>query len=88
MKNNTTIVVNGKKPNYTKEKIIITVFLSILIVVMTVYAIILLISNEKFAKEVDDFSKLNLKTVFSIDKIYMYSRVMQIVTLKTEQYGI
>ena len=73
MKNNTTIVVNGKKPTYTKEKIIVTVFLSILIIAMTVYAIILLISNKKFAKEVDDFSKLNLKTVFSIDKIYMYS---------------
>ncbi len=73
MKKQTTVVVNGKKPNYTREKLILTIFLTIITIVMTVYAIILLISNKKFAQEVDDFAKLNLKTVFSIDKIYMYS---------------
>lgn len=73
MKNKTTVVVKTKKKNYTKEKLIITIFLTIVLIIMVVYTTILQISNKKFGKEIDDFSKLNSKTVFSIDKIYMYS---------------
>ena len=74
MRKKTTVIVNGKKKrDNTKAKLVaITILLSIFIF-MLVYTLITNISNNKFAKEINEFSKLNSKTVFSIDKIYMYS---------------
>lgn len=73
MKKKTTVIVNGKKANNSREKLLAIVVLIILLILMLFYTLITLISNNKFSQEVDEFSKLNTKTVFSIDKIYMYS---------------
>ncbi len=73
MKKKTTVVFKGKKQSYFKEKLIAVVFLLLILIVMLVYTILSIVTNEKFAQEVNSFSKLNSKTVFSIDKIYLYS---------------
>ena len=54
-------------------KIIITIALLILCVVTSIYIIGIYSVNEKFANYVDELSRLNTKTVFSIDRIYLYS---------------
>lgn len=73
MKKKTTVVINGKKHSYFKEKLIALVFFLLILIVMLVYTIISIVTNDKFAEDVNNFSKLNSKTVFSIDKIYLYS---------------
>ena len=74
MRKKTTVVVNGKKKvDNTKTKLIAVTILLLILILMIVLTLISFISNNKFAKEIDEFSKLNSKTVFSIDKIYMYS---------------
>ena len=72
MKKKTTVVFKGKKQSYFKEKLIAIVFLLLILIVMLVYTILSIVTNEKFAEEVNSFAKLNSKTVFSIDKIYLY----------------
>lgn len=74
MRKKTTVVVSGnKKRDNTKSKLIAVTVLLLILILMIVLTLISFISNNKFAKEIDEFSKLNSKTVFSIDKIYMYS---------------
>lgn len=73
MKSKTTVIVNGKKPNNMREKLFTLVVLSIIFVMLLIFTIISKVSSQKFANEINEFAKLNAKTVFSIDKIYMYS---------------
>ena len=73
MNKKTTVVVNGKKRSNTREKLIAITVLIIVFIIMLVYTILSVVTNEKFAKEINEFAKLNAKTVFSIDNIYMYS---------------
>lgn len=73
MKNRTTVIINGKRKNNIKRKIVSCILLLVLLVIMVFNIIVTVVSNNKFSKEINDFFKLNSKTVFSIDKIYMYS---------------
>ena len=73
MNRKTTIIVNGSKRNNIKQKILVEMLLLIVIITFVVMHFNIKSTNNKFAKEVDDFYKLNSKTVFSIDKIYLYS---------------
>ncbi len=73
MRKKTTVILNGKKRYNTKSKLIIITVLVIILIMMIVYTIITFTSSNKFAEEINEFSKLNSRTIFSIDKIYMYS---------------
>ncbi len=73
MRKKTTVIVNGKKNDNTRVKIVAVIILIIVFLTMLVFTILSEITNNKFALEIDEFSKLNSKTVFSIDKIYMYN---------------
>ena len=73
MKNRTTIVVNGNSSVNVRNKYFVLIFLLIVTVYLMVHTARTIIINNKFADEVNEFYKLNSKTVFSIDKIYMYS---------------
>ena len=68
------VVIGGSKKRYNiKEKIYWIIALSLAIVMFGVFTMHTNHVNQVFAEEVDAFSKLNAKTVFSIDKIYLYS---------------
>ncbi len=69
----TTIIFNGKRPRNTREKVVIIIALTIIAIALWTFIILNYVNNRKFAEEINNFSKLNQKTVFSIDKIYMYS---------------
>lgn len=73
MKKEKAVIINGSRPSYKREKLIAIMVLTSILVIAITFVMITYISNKKFAKEINDFSKLNAKTVFSIDKIYMYS---------------
>ena len=73
MKKKTAVILNGSKPNNTREKIMAIIVLLIIFAIMLAYTIVSIVTNIKFAKEINNFSKLNSETTFSIDKIYMYS---------------
>ncbi len=73
MKNRTTIVVNGNSSVNVRNKYFVLISLLIVTVYLMVHTARTIIINNKFADEVNEFYKLNSKTVFSIDKIYMYS---------------
>ena len=60
-----TVVINGKKSNNRDKKVNIV---SKLIFTIKNYEI-----NKQFAKEIESFANLNNKTVFSIDKMTLYS---------------
>lgn len=68
-----TIVVNGKRRKNIKRRLIIAVALIIIDVVLFTYLFRIHFANEEFAKQATEFYRLNAKTIFSIDKIYMYS---------------
>lgn len=88
MKSKTTVIVNGKKPNNIREKLFTLVVLSIIFIMLLIFTIISKVSSQKFANEINEFAKLNAKTVFSIDKIYMYSSADATSNEEKEQYGI
>lgn len=73
MKNRTTVVVNGNSSVNVRNKYFVLISLLIVTVYLMVHTARTIIINNKFADEVNEFYKLNSKTVFSIDKIYMYS---------------
>ena len=73
MKNKTTVVVNGNSSVNVRNKFFALVFLVIVTVFLATHTARTIIINNKFADEVNEFYKLNSKTVFSVDKIYMYS---------------
>lgn len=73
MKNKTTVVVNGNSSVNVRNKFFALIFLIIITVFLATHTTRTIIINNKFADEVNEFYKLNSKTVFSIDKIYMYS---------------
>ena len=66
-----TVVINGKKSNNRDKKVNIVsklIFTIFLTVIIKNYEI-----NKQFAKEIESFANLNNKTVFSIDKMTLYS---------------
>lgn len=73
MKRKNTVVVNGNKQSNFKQKLILELVLLIILVLIVSFNIHVRIMSNVFAQQVDDFYKLNSKTIFSIDKIYLYS---------------
>lgn len=69
----TTIIFNGKRPSNTRKKVIVITVLTLIGIALWTFILLNYINNKKFAEEINNFAKLNAKTVFSIDKIYMYS---------------
>lgn len=68
-----TVIVNGSKRENFKKRLFITIVFLIVDILMFVYMYRVHIANEEFARKATDFYRLNAQTVFSIDKIYMYS---------------
>lgn len=68
-----TVVVNGNRIEKIRIKSIIAVVLVVLVIVSLYNIILIQTVNKKFAEEVTEFYKFNANTIFSIDKIFMYS---------------
>lgn len=62
-----------RKRNKFIAKLIITIALLILCIVTIVYIIGIYKVNSEFSSYIDELARLNSKTVFSIDRIYLYS---------------
>ncbi len=73
MKRKTKVIINGDKKVYTLYKLIADIALLIILIILLSLTMQNYLSNKKFAEEVNEFAKMNTSTVFSIDKIYMYS---------------
>lgn len=70
-----SLIIDEKasKRNKFITKLIITIALAILCIVTIVYIIGIYKVNSEFSSYIDGLSRLNSKTVFSIDRIYLYS---------------
>ena len=70
-----TLIVDEKtiKRNKFITKLIITVVLLILCIVTIVEIVKVYKINEEFSNYIDGLARMNSKTVFSIDRIYLYS---------------
>lgn len=70
-----SLIIDEKIRNRNKFiiKLIITIALIILCVVTITNIINIYVINKKFSKNIDQIARLNSKTVFSIDRIYLYS---------------
>ena len=74
-----TVVINGKKSNNRDKKVniisklIFTIFLTIILITILFFTIKNYEINRQFAIEIENFANLNNKTVFSIDKMTLYS---------------
>ena len=74
-----TVVINGKKSNNRDKKVnivsklIFTIFLTGILIAILIFTIKNYEINKQFAKEIESFANLNNKTVFSIDKMTLYS---------------
>ena len=73
MRNKTTVIVNGDQKYKIKRKIFISVVLLIVLVLMLQVTISVKLMNKRLDEERNSIYKLNSKTVFSIDKIVLYS---------------
>ena len=69
----TTVVVNGNEGEKLRGKIIITIIAIIVAIVMLTNRLSIINVNKEFSESVNNFYRLNSKTIFSIDKIYLYS---------------
>ena len=73
MRKKTTVIVNGKKNNDTRSKLIAITILILVLIAMLVYTLIRFVTSNKFAEDINEIWKLNSNTIFSIDSIYLYS---------------
>lgn len=88
MSKDTTVVINGNQRFKLRRKLIIAIVLIIATILLYVYLASTFLINKSFAEETDEFYKLNQKTIFSIDKIYMYSSASAIENNEKSQFGI
>ena len=72
-KEDNTVVVKSKRKMKAKTKLILCIILIIFQVLQYRNIAVTRIANSNLAKETEEFYLSNAKTVFSIDKIYMYS---------------
>ena len=70
-----SLIIDEKtiKKNKFIAKLVITIALAVLCIVTIVNIISIYKVNSEFSSYIDDLSRLNSKTVFSIDRIYLYS---------------
>ena len=75
MKKKTLIIENSDREKTKKffTKLIITITLLILCTTSIIYIIKISLINKEFAESIAEISKINSKTIFSIDRIYLYS---------------
>lgn len=73
MRNKTTVIVNGDEKYRIKRKIFISVVLLIILILMLHFTISVRLMNKRLDDERSSIYRLNAKTVFSIDKIVLYS---------------
>lgn len=73
MRKKTTVIVNGNEKYNVKRKLILTIVLLIVLILMLFSTISIRIMNKKMAEDRSNIYKLNARTIFSIDKIYLYS---------------
>lgn len=74
MKRGTTIVVNENKSYHNQNiKIAIIIALFTCLLILIDFTLTTFVINNKFSEDVNAFNLLNTKTVFSIDKIVLYS---------------
>lgn len=72
MKKN-VVVIDGNKSEKMRTKSVVAIVLIALAVFLLYNMVLIYVINEKFANEVSEFYKFNANTIFSIDKIYLYS---------------
>jgi len=72
-KNKNTIVLSRKKKMNTKTKLILCILLIIFLIFSIRNIVICQVANRNLAEMADSFYMSNAKTVFSIDKIILYS---------------
>lgn len=68
-----TIIINGSKKLNFRKRLTIAIVLIIIDILLFTYTYRIHIANDEFAKQATEFYRLNAQTVFSIDKVYMYS---------------
>lgn len=71
-----TLIIEDKNAEYRKKlyiKLAIIIVLIILCIMLITSTIRVYIVNKEFANNMSEIAKLNSKTVFSIDRIYLYS---------------
>lgn len=71
-----TLIIDDEKKEYRKKlhiKLSITVVLLIMTILLIASTIRVYAVNKKFAENISEIAKLNSKTVFSVDRIYLYS---------------
>lgn len=75
MKKKTLIIedIEKQKQKNFFIKLGITIILTILCIILIVNTIRINLVNKKFAEEISETSKINSQTIFSIDRIYLYS---------------
>lgn len=75
MKRKTLIIDDVKKEEKNKFiiKLVILLVIFIICIFIGVYIIKVYIVNKEFSESIAEISKLNTETIFSIDRIYMYS---------------
>lgn len=66
-------ILRRRKKLSSKSKLIILLMILVLLIFEIRNIIQIKLINQSFAEEISEFYTLNSKTVFSIDKIYMYS---------------
>lgn len=75
MKKKTLIVEDSEKLKRKNFfiKLAITIVLTIFCIILVINTIKVNLTNKKFADQISDISKINSQTIFSIDRIYLYS---------------
>ena len=68
-----TVYVNSRNNFVSKWKYVLAVLLIVVLVLMIFFRIRIKVTNDAFAKEIEQFASFNKSTVFSIDGIYMFS---------------
>lgn len=69
----TVVIVNGNDRYTVRKKMQLIAFLLVVLVLMTYLYIHIYYVNDEFSESATRLSMLNTNTVFSIDKIYLYS---------------
>lgn len=73
MKKRSTVIINGNRRPNLRIKLAIAILCVLIATLLCRYTILIKISNDKLAEQASNFYRLNAQTVFSIDKIYLYS---------------
>ena len=68
-----TVYVNSRNNFVSKWKYLLTAVLIIVLILMIFFRIRIKVTNDAFAREIEQFASFNKSTVFSIDGIYMFS---------------